>query len=124
MNKMVLIPHAKYQHLLKKSETPELSEAESQTEPLSLLSSRQKAEEEEEGQAVNKKSSSTPSESLATISASKASSASARAPPGINYREELRGKGSILKQKKKKNSTKRKPVNFPERNIVNSWIHF
>ena len=120
MNKMVLIPHAKYQHLLKKSETPELSEAESQTEPLSLLSSRQEAEEE--GQAVNKKSSSTPSESLATISASKTSSA--RAPPGINYREELRGKGSILKQKKKKNSTKRKPVNFPERNIVNSWIHF
>ena len=99
MNKMVLIPHAKYQHLLKKSETPELSEAESQTEPLSLLSSRQEAEEE--GQAVNKKSSSTLSESLATISASKASSA--RAPPGINYREELRGKGSILKQKKKKN---------------------
>ena len=122
MNKMVLIPHAKYKHLLKKSETPELSEAESQTEPLSLLSSRQEAEEE--GQAVNKKSSSTPSESLATISASKASSASARAPPGINYREELQGKGSILKQKKKKNSTKRKPVNFPERNIVNSWIHF
>ena len=122
MNKMVLIPHAKYKHLLKKSETPELSEAESQTEPLSLLSSRQEAEEE--GQAVNKKSSSTPSESLATISASKASSASVRAPPGINYREELQGKGSILKQKKKKNSTKRKPVNFPERNIVNSWIHF
>ena len=121
MNKMVLIPHAKYQHLLKKSETPELSEAESQAEP--LLSPRQEAEEE--GQAVNKKSSSTPSESLATISASKASSASARAPPGINYREELRGKGSILKQKKKKKkSTKRKPVNFPERNIVNSWIHF
>ena len=122
MNKMVLIPHAKYQHLLTKSETPELSEAESQTEPLSLLSPRQEAEEE--GQAVNKKSSSTPSESLATISASKASSASARAPPGINYREDLRGKGSILKQKKKKKSTKRKPVNFPERNIVNSWIHF
>ena len=123
MNKMVLIPHAKYQQLLKKSETPELSEAESQTEPLlSLLSPRQEAEEE--GQAVNKKSSSTPSESLATISASKASSASARAPPGINYREELRGKGSILKQKKKKKSTKRKPLNFPERNIVNSWIHF
>ena len=116
----MLIPHAKYQHLLKKSETPELSEAESQTGPLSLLSPRQEAEEE--GQAVNKKSSSTPSESLATISASKASTASARASPGINYREELRGKGSILKQKKK--STKRKPVHFPERNIMNSWIHF
>ena len=114
MNKMVLIPHAKYQHLLKKSETPEISEAESQTDPLSAQ------EAEEEGQAVGK-SSSTPSESLATISTSKASSASARAPPGINYREEIRGKGSILKKKK---TTKRKPVNFPERNIVNSWIHF
>ena len=44
MNKMVLIPHAKYQHLLKKSETPEISEAESQTEPLSAH--RQETEEE------------------------------------------------------------------------------
>ena len=51
MNKMVLIPHAKYQHLLKKSETPEISEAESQTEPLSAQ------EAEEEGQAVGKSSS-------------------------------------------------------------------
>ena len=106
MNKMVLIPHA-----------------ESQTEPLSAP----RQETEEEGQAVSKKSSSTPSESVATtISASEASSAPARAPPGINYREELRGKGSVLKQKKKKKkkTAKRKPVNFPERNIVNSWIHF
>ena len=116
MNKMVLIPHAKYQHLLKKSETPEISEAESQTEPLSA----HRQETEEEGQAVGK-SSSTPSESLATVSTSEASSASARAPPGINYREELRGKGSIIKKKK---TAKRKPVHFPERNIVNSWIHF
>ena len=117
MNKMVLIPHAKYQYLLKKSETPEISEAESQTEPLSA----HRQETEEEGQAVGK-SSSTPSESLATISTSEASSASARAPPGINYRVTgIRGKGSVIKRKK---TAKRKPVNFPERNIVNSWIHF
>ena len=127
MNKMVLIPHSKYQHLLKKSETSEISEAESQTEPLSAPRQETEAQAEEEGQAVSKISSSTPSESLATtISASEASSGSARAPPGINYREELRGKGSVLKQKKKKKkkTAKRKPVNFPERNIVNSWIHF
>ena len=119
---MVLIPYAKYQHLLNKSETPDISEAESQTEPLSAPRQEAEAQVEEEGQAVSKKSSGTPSESLATtISASKASSASAIAPPGINYRKELRGKGSVLKQKK---TTKRKPVNFPDRNIMNSWIHF
>ena len=50
MNKMVLVPHAKYEQLLKKSEKPSLSEAESQTDPLPepLSVSRQQQQQTQE----------------------------------------------------------------------------
>ena len=106
MNKMVLVPHAKYEQLLKKSE------------PLSVSRQQQQQQTQEEKEKTK----------LGLIITPRTLELSATAPskpPGIRHRKQQQGKVSKKATNKDNPKKPKEEVNkFQYKDIVNSWIYF
>ena len=122
MNKMVLVPHAKYEQLSKKSEKPSLSEAESQTDPLPEPLSVSRQQQQQQTQEEKEK---TKLEPIITPRTLELSATAPSKPPGIRHRKQQQGKGSKKATNKDNPKKAKEEVNkFQYKDIVNSWIYF
>ena len=125
MNKMVLVPHAKYEQLLKKSEKPSLSEAQSQTDLLPEPVPLSRQQQQQQQQQTQEEKEKTKLEPVITPRTLELSATAPSKPPGIRHRKQQQGKGSKKTTNKDNPKKPKEEVNkFQYKDIVNSWIHF